>query len=91
MQGELLDAASTLVKPGGLLVYSTCSIEREENQDVVEAFLLSHANFKLERPPEGLLPQSTLAHEGYLATAPFRHGIDGAFAARLRRRNADQC
>lgn len=74
-----------MVKPGGLLVYSTCSIEPDENGQRVTAFLARHGEFSLESPPQGLLPPELLSEEGFLCTLPQLHGIDGAFAARLRR------
>lgn len=88
LQGELLEAAAAAVAPGGLLVYSTCSLEPEENQAAVEAFLKSPAGlaFSVEKPPEGAVPTECLTPEGYLAMLPHVHGTDGAFAARLRRR-----
>ena len=85
LQDELLDAAAKLVRPGGLLVYSTCTTEPEENRDRVRAFLDRHAAFALE-PAGELLPTDVVADEGVLETLPFRHRTDGAFAARLRRR-----
>jgi len=78
-QAELLDAAAALVRPGGLLVYSTCSLEAEENEGQVVAFLARAPGFALQPAPPGLLPQ------GCLATLPHVHGTDGAFAARLLR------
>ncbi len=86
MQDELLDAAAQLVRPGGLLVYSTCSIEPEENDLRVDAFLSRHPDFTAEPAPPGLLPDSVLDDNGFMATFPHVHGIDGAFGARLRRR-----
>lgn len=80
-----MDAASELVKPGGLLVYSTCSIELDENDERVTAFLTRHGEFSLEVPPQGLVPAEVLTQEGYLRTLPQKHGVDGAFAVRLRR------
>jgi 16S rRNA (cytosine967-C5)-methyltransferase len=67
-QLELLGQAATLVKPGGLVVYSTCSLEPEENGDVVTEFLAAHTEFKLERSRELL---------------PFVEAADGTFVARL--------
>jgi 16S rRNA (cytosine967-C5)-methyltransferase len=69
-QLELLQQAATQVKPCGMLVYSTCSLEPEENQEVVKQFLAEHAAFKLERDRELL---------------PFVEAVDGAYVARLRR------
>lgn len=85
MQAELLDAAAGLVRPGGLLVYATCSLEPEENEEQVARFLERAPTFTLQPAPAGLLPPGVLTPEGYLATLPQRHGVDGAFAARLLR------
>ncbi|KAL4423617.1 hypothetical protein ABPG77_009204 [Micractinium sp. CCAP 211/92] len=86
LQAQLLDAAASLVVPGGLLVYSTCSIERAENEDQVAAFLARHSEFVLEPPPTAArLPAECLSSDGYLTMLPHVHKTDGAFAARLRR------
>ena len=85
-QDELLSAAAQLVKPGGLLVYSTCSVAAEENEDRIAAFVATHAAFVPEAAPAGLLPLEVISAAGQLQTWPHRHGVDGAFAARLRRR-----
>jgi 16S rRNA (cytosine967-C5)-methyltransferase len=83
-QAAILRSAAALVKPGGLLIYSTCSLELEENDDTVMAFLHAHPDFVLDPPPEGTVPETVL-DQGWLRVLPQRHGMDGAFAARLRR------
>jgi 16S rRNA (cytosine967-C5)-methyltransferase len=85
LQREILEAAAGLVRPGGLLIYSTCSLEPEENEEQVDAFLDEHPEFELEPPAAGVLDQSLLDAEGRLAVLPQLAGVDGAFAARLRR------
>lgn len=85
VQRALLKTAATVVAPGGLLVYSTCSMEAEENDAQVESFLAEHPDFSLEPPPEGTVPDAVL-DAGRLRVLPHLHGADGAFAARLRRR-----
>ena len=84
LQREILRAAADAVRPGGLLVYSTCSLEPEENDDQVDAFLDERGEWQLEPPPEGSVPDQVL-DAGRLRVLPQRHGTDGAFAARLRR------
>ena len=84
LQRDILAAASSSVKVGGLLIYSTCSLEREENDAVVLEFLADDDAFVLEPPPEGTVPSGAL-DAGFLRVLPQDHGVDGAFAARLRR------
>lgn len=84
LQREILRAASTIVAPGGLLVYSTCSLETEENDTQIERFLAEQRGWRLEPPSEGAVPSAVL-DAGRLRVLPQRHGTDGAFAARVRR------
>ncbi len=84
LQDELLGAAARLVRPGGLLVYGTCTIEPEENEERVAAFLTRHPEFMIESA-RGFVPEEMVTPEGYFATFPPRHGIDGAFGVRLRK------
>ncbi len=83
LQREILDAGARLVPPGGLLVYSTCTLEPEENEEQVAAFLATHPAFGME--PTGAVSGEYMDAEGRLVVLPQRHGFDGAFAARLRR------
>jgi 16S rRNA (cytosine967-C5)-methyltransferase len=84
LQKTLIRAAAKVVKPGGLLVYSTCSLEPEENDEQVDSFLSENPDWILEAPPEGSIAPELL-DGGRLRVLPQRHGTDGAFAARLRR------
>jgi len=84
VQRIILKAAADVVRQGGLLVYSTCSLEPEENDEQVERFLNEHPGWKLDPPPDGAVP-ATVLDNGLLRVLPQRHGTDGAFAARFRR------
>ena len=84
LQKTILRAAAEVVKRGGLLIYSTCSLEPEENDAQVDAFLSENLNWILEPPPEGSVAPDLL-DGGRLRVLPHHHGTDGAFAARLRR------
>jgi 16S rRNA (cytosine967-C5)-methyltransferase len=83
LQSQLLDSLASLIQPEGLLVYSTCSLEPEENQVQVDGFLDRHPEFR--RDPPVATPSALLSDRGDLLILPHRHGIDGAYAARLRR------
>jgi 16S rRNA (cytosine967-C5)-methyltransferase len=83
-QRAVLRGAAKNVAPGGLLIYATCSLEPEENDQQVEAFLADHPGWTLEPPPAGTVPDEVL-DAGRLRVLPQRHGADGSFAARLRR------
>lgn len=84
LQREILENAGRMVKPGGHLVYSTCTIEPAENEDVVRAFLASHPEFE-PVPASEVLPASVVDDDGFLRTLPHLHGMDGTFGARMRR------
>ena len=84
MQRAILRGAATAVRPGGLLIFSTCSLEREENDEQVTRFLADHPDWTLEPPPDGVVP-ATVMDNGFLRVLPQLHATDGAFAARFRR------
>ena len=84
LQRELLRTAARNVRVDGLLVYSTCSLEPEENDGQIELFLRENPTWHLDPPPAGTVPASAI-DGGYLRVLPQVHGTDGAFAARLRR------
>ena len=84
LQREILDAAAELVKAGGVLVYATCSLEPEENEEQVDAFLARDDRFEPAPGDHGIDPALTDGH-GRLLALPQRTGFDGAFAARLHR------
>jgi 16S rRNA (cytosine967-C5)-methyltransferase len=86
-QLQMLENVSRYIKKRGRLVYSTCTIEPEENEGVVESFLANHHEFTLEDASD-FLPmscESLVDGKGYLKTLPSRDGIDGFFGARLKR------
>ena len=90
-QRTLLDRASRVVRPGGVLVYATCSSEPDENDAVVDAFLAACPDFTLaaaEPGPSVAEGASLVCERGFLRTLPFRDGLDAFFAAVLVRRRA---
>lgn len=84
-QSALLDAAGNMVSRGGRLVYSTCSLEPEENMEQVKSFLKTYDNFELQDLsdfiPEDLLTENNMAYQTY----PHKHGCDGHFGVLLKR------
>jgi 16S rRNA (cytosine967-C5)-methyltransferase len=83
LQSEMLAAAADVVVAGGLLVYSTCSLETEENEAQVESFLVSRPDFSLDA--SDAVPERFLDSRRRLFVTPQDSGFDGAFAARFRR------
>ena len=84
LQRSILGAAAPLVRPGGVLVYSVCSLEPEETDDIVRSFLSEHREFRLDdaRP---FVPVALAGDEPVLRALPHVHGTDGVYAARLLR------
>ena len=90
LQAHLLDRAAAMLNPGGTLVYAVCSLEPEEGEAVIAAFLLSHPRFAIDPPKPGVLPDGvTSSAAGWVRVLPGmleeEGGLDGFFVARLRR------
>ena len=81
-QAEILDRAAELVRPGGRLVYSTCTFNRNENEDTIAAFLSRHPEFE---PEDFSLPGVGASENGCIRIWPHRQRGDGHFAAKLRK------
>lgn len=86
-QREILQAASNLVKPGGRLIYSTCTISDPENRGVVNSFLADNPNFVRSNTSAAVynLKRESVTVEGDLLILPFHYNTDGAFVSVMRR------
>jgi 16S rRNA (cytosine967-C5)-methyltransferase len=87
-QYSLLESAARMLKPGGVLVYSTCTTEPEENSELVHSFIRAHPEFSIE-PANNFVNKSVVTAEGFIETMPHRHQIDGSFAARLLKKQSE--
>lgn len=83
LQKSILESASRMVKPGGRLVYATCSLLPEENENQIERFLKEHAEFSI-KPVDTSLVQDTAGP--FMKVTPAQHDTDGFFAAVLTRK-----
>jgi 16S rRNA (cytosine967-C5)-methyltransferase len=87
IQLRMLDNAATLVRPGGAVVYSVCSLAPEEGEAVVGEFLTRHADFEIDRSVAPRVEMNEfIDSRGFMKTRPDLAGLDGFFAARLVRR-----
>ena len=84
LQRELLEQAATWVKPKGILVYATCTLNLLENEKVVESFLENHPNWSIQAPPD-VIEKSLVTPKGWIKVYPHLHDMDGFFMARLIR------
>lgn len=88
VQAQILENASRCVRPGGILVYSTCTVRKAENEEIIKRFLAAHPEFILDSLKGDLgekLEQGRKAEHGFLQFYPERDGIDGFFIARMKR------
>lgn len=86
LQVQLLESAAGVVKPNGIIIYSTCTIDPDENEQVVKEFLGKNTGFHLEEPGDNI-PKQYLSQKYFIRTFPHMHNMDGTFAARLRKTN----
>ena len=86
LQARLLDTVCRYVRPGGVLVYSTCSLLKAENEEQIRAFLQKHPEFEAEKLPE-TIPEKYRQHETLgLQLLPHRDGVEGFYFCRMRRK-----
>jgi len=85
LQKSILKNISNYLKPGGKLIYSTCSLEKEENQDVIDHFLKCKSDFELIGT-NSLLPNNWVSSRGFMFSFPAKTKTDGLFAALLRKK-----
>ncbi|HOP07720.1 MAG TPA: 16S rRNA (cytosine(967)-C(5))-methyltransferase RsmB [candidate division Zixibacteria bacterium] len=85
IQRRMIDKAAALVKPGGVLVYSTCTIIRDENDQIIEEFLLRNKEFEIDSAAE-FFGEDLVNERGFVKTYPNHPELDGSFCARLKRK-----
>lgn len=85
-QKKMLNAGANLVKPGGILLYSVCSCEKEENEMVIDTFLSKRKDFSIDKNMPSGMDRSLITDRGFLKTYPEVTDMDGFFAARFIRK-----
>jgi 16S rRNA (cytosine967-C5)-methyltransferase len=85
LQANMLDKGARLVKPGGVMVYSTCTIIRKENDEIVEEFLIRNQDFMLETA-SSFFDADIVSERGFVKTYPDKPNLGGSFAARLKKK-----
>ncbi len=85
LQQEILTHTATWVKPGGILVYATCTLNREENEEVIQSFLENHPHWQIEPPPPTSGLSTFCTPQGWIKVWPQRYQMDGFFMVRLQR------
>jgi 16S rRNA (cytosine967-C5)-methyltransferase len=85
LQAKLLANTATWIKPGGVLVYATCTVCSIENEDIIIPFLKTHPDWQIELPPPDSLMASLVSDPGWIEVWPHRQQMDGFFMVKLRR------
>ncbi|MEM9807561.1 MAG: 16S rRNA (cytosine(967)-C(5))-methyltransferase [Cyanobacteria bacterium P01_D01_bin.56] len=86
LQRELLDAATDWVKPNGVLVYSTCTLHPDENQHLIQKFLVEHPDWQIQTPTEDSPVANFVTDQGWATVWPHRQDMDGFFMVKLQRK-----
>ena len=84
LQKQLLKQAATWVKPKGILVYATCTLNLWENEKVIQSFLEEHPHWSIQSPTD-MTTKNWVSPEGWIKIYPHRHNMDGFFMVRLIR------
>jgi 16S rRNA (cytosine967-C5)-methyltransferase len=85
LQREILDQAATWVKPGGILVYATCTLHPAENEAIVTTFLAQNPDWQIDRPAAASPISPLIAAPGWIKVLPHQHQMDGFFMVRLKK------
>ncbi len=85
LQAELLEHTSTWVKPGGTLVYATCTLHPQENEGIIIPFLENHSHWEIDPPPPHSFLSAFSTSKGWMKVWPYRYHMDGFFMVRLKR------
>ena len=86
LQRKILVNASRYLRKGGILVYSTCTINTAENEDNIKEFLAGRDGYELVCPPSSPIDRGLIDGHGFFRTFPHKHGMDGFFGAVLKKR-----
>ena len=86
LQQQLLDQAATWVKPDGTLVYATCTLNKSENEQIIESFLASHPHWEIQTPSADSPLQALVITPGWIKILPSNHNMDGFFMVKLKQR-----
>ena len=87
LQKELIAYTSSFVKPGGVLVYATCTLHPAENESVIKSFLAENLNWQIEPPSLDSSLSAYSTSQGWIKVWPHRFDMDGFFMVRLRKSN----
>jgi 16S rRNA (cytosine967-C5)-methyltransferase len=85
VQHDILENVSQYVKPGGLIVYSTCTFDAEENRGTIKNFLSKHTDFSIEPADHEIFPKELIGWKGAIESFPHQHSCEGSFAIALRK------